>query len=221
MEVVVKTIKLVILLILTLLFIANFTSCAPGDSGTSGGNPAVVTLESGAYTNDGSMALFMHPVYRNIESLFLIPSAVAGPITDFQFCITKMKLKLTGDSVESDSVEARLGLIDISVQSAVVNWGNVEISEGAQLSELIMEVHYDPEVCSGATFSASYNSTTITQDLEFKFKFNPAVTIDSGDTLSLSMSKIAEAIENAYQAGDFNNANITTYLENVYGEGSE
>src|SRR3989344_4627933 len=123
-------------LVMTLILAGLITvSCAKksddDDSksgGTSGGNPsAKTTIRSGAYTNDGSVAFFMKPAFDQFQKLFLIPSALAAPVTDFQFCITQMKVTTTSGS---DSDEVILGLIDVSDSSVPTTWGTIELPEG-------------------------------------------------------------------------------------------
>lgn len=160
---------------------------------------------------------------KAFQRLFLIPSAHAGAVTDFKFCITKLKIVSSADGVAGTSQEAILGLVDVS-DAAVSNssWGKIEIAEGATVSEVHFEVHHDSENCSAA-YSASYNGTTITQDLEFKFKFDPAITVNHGDTLTLGLSKIAKAFEDAKNAGKLNNVDISAYMQAnpAVGEGTE
>ncbi|MBT4791662.1 MAG: hypothetical protein HON90_08840 [Halobacteriovoraceae bacterium] len=201
-------------------------SCAPTDegTGTTGGNPVTVTIQSSPYTNDGSTALFMNPAVKKIQNLFLFPSAYAATINDFKFCITQLKVVTSADGQPSSSQEARLGLVDVSTATVSQEWGQIELADGSQVSEIHFEVHTDAESCSGENYSVSYNSQTITKDLEFKFKFDPAVTVSNGDTFTLGLGVIAQAIENASAAipSQFNNEQISNYLETtVVGTGTK
>lgn len=201
----------------TLIFLL-FLGCAPGDSGTSGGNPLVeanVSVQSTPYTNDGTVVLFYNSKVKKIANLFLIPSAMAAPVSEFKFCITKLKVVSSENGTPGASVEAILGLIQLDDSSQTYNWGNITLIEGQSVSEIHFEVHHDPENCSGADYSALYNGQSIQQDLEFKFKFSPAITVSNGDTISLGISTIAKAMEDAHAAGEFNNSQITTYLESA------
>ncbi len=208
-----------VILIISCLF---FTlSCG---SGTSGGNPGVtsrVTIESGPYTNDGSLVMISNPYLKGIENFLISTAFAAVPITDFQFCVTKMKVKTEGESTVGVSLEAKLGLVNVSDANATTNWGQINLTKGASISEIHFEIHQDSETCSGENFTVSYNGQTITKDLEFKFRFNPAVSVNDGDTFKLGLSKIAKAVEDARAAGQFNNENISPYLENVFGDGEE
>jgi ribosomal protein L33 len=213
--------KLLLMLSLTLMV----TSCNL-DGGSSPiaktrrtGN---VTVQSGAYTNDGSAVVMNHPVLRGIQNLLLIPPAYAAAVTDFQFCITKLKVVSEVDGAAGASSEAILGLVDVSDPNADTIWGNIELPEGAQVSEIHFEVHQDSENCSGANYSVSYNGKELTKDLEFKFKFDPAISIQNGDTLDLGLSVIAKAMEDADAAAQFNDAQIGNYVEvNTIGTGEK
>lgn len=203
---------IVFVLSLSLVFMScnSKKDSSPVSSGTTSGT---VSIQSTPYTNDGSVALFMNPTVKKVANLFLIPSSYAATVTDFQFCITKMKIVSSVGGAPGTSQEAILGLIDVSDPTVIQTWGDIQIAEGAAISELHLEVHRDPENCSAADFSVSYNGTTLNQDLEFKFKFDPAITANHGDTLSLGLSSIAKAMEDASLAGQFNDQQITTFIE--------
>jgi hypothetical protein len=186
---------------------------ADDSGGTTGGNPNIkIPIQSDVYTNDGSLVLFKSPYIRNIQNLFLIPSSYAAPITDFRFCITQMKI-VTESGAESP--EVILGLIDVSDQNTVTSWGSVKLPEGDPISQISFEVHYDPERCEGVDFSTSYNNQQLSVDLEFKFNFSPAVSVNAGDTITLGLSKIAKVMQDASDAGHFNDTDIKDYVEQL------
>lgn len=204
--------------ILILLSIFLVIGCNNGETtGTSGGNPIIISVESKPYTNDGSAVKSARLVRGDTMPLSTKRSSV---ITSFQFCITKLKVKLSGEGALGASQEAKLGLIDLSNQNETVNWGDIELSDNSTITELYFEVHRDPELCLGEDFSVKYNSASITKDLEFKFRFSPPIVIDRGGILTLGVDQIAKSIEDAHQAGDFNNSNIGPYIENTFGDGS-
>ena len=100
--------------------------------------------------------------------------------------------------------------------------GNVELTDGETVSELQIELHRDPENCSGVNYSLLYNGSELTKDLEFKFRFDPAITAQNGDTLQLDLSVIAKAIEDASSAGQLNNEQISNFLQaNTIGTGQK
>ena len=111
------------------------------------------------------------------------------------------------------TVKAILGLIDLS-DSALATWGNVNVADGTQVEGMNFEIHHDPENCSGANYSLSYQSNEVTQDLEFEFEFSPTVTVSAGDSLLLNLAPVASVLEAASIAGELNNSDITSYIEN-------
>ena len=209
------------LMLLTLIL--GFVSCEQdkgSDLSKSSSGTSSVTIQSSAYSNDGSVVL--SPTIQKLNNLLFMPSAFAATVSDFQFCITQMKVVTVGEAAAGSSQEAILGLIDVSDPSAITNWGTIELADGAQISEIHFEVHQDSENCSGANYSVSYNGQELTKDLEFKFEFDPAISIQNGDTLTLGLSTIAKAMEDASFAGQFTNENIGSYMENAQvGTGSK
>lgn len=185
-------------------------STTTSDTTSTTVSTGTVTLQSSAFTPTALMDV----------------NAVTA-VTDFQFCITKIQLTAEGGTAVEDesgatSIEAILGLVDVSDPSVPVDWGTLaDVPVGFGLSELMVEVHKDAENCDGAGFSLSYNGTALNQDIEFKFIFDPAVALDSGDTLALSMLNIQTAIQEADDAAQLTDETINSYLENVAGEGSE
>ncbi len=206
--------------ILTMMLILIFSSCQQEETApVASGSNSSVTIQSGSYTNDGSVV--QGPLMKNLKNLLLIPSAFAAPVTDFKFCITKLKVVSSVNGSPGNSQEAILGLVDVSNPNGVTDWGTIELADGSVVSEIHFELHRDPQNCSAAEYSTSYNGKTITKDLEFKFKFEPAISIRNGDTLTLGLSKIAKAMEDADVANKFNNTDIGQYMQaNVIGTGS-
>jgi hypothetical protein len=166
------------------------------------GNPAV-SIESAPYGN-GTTARF------SPATPFAALTALLVPVTEFKFCNTQFKVI---SSSGSDLVEATLGLLNVSDASATTPWGDVPVAdESLSVQELRFELHVDPENCGGATYSVRYNGQELTKDLEFHFAFASPVPLSAGSTVSLGMTAIATALENASQAGMFDNENIASYL---------
>lgn len=202
----------------TLFLVLALASIAAGCGGTSVGNPQV-TLESTSYGNTASLL-------ERLERLLGISHAFAAPVSQFKFCVTKLKLTDSGGlPVSKDgasSIEAILGLIDVSNSATSTRWGTVSIPVDFSLKQMDVELHRDPERCSGASYSLSYNGVELTKDLEFRFEFNPVVTVNDGDVLKLGLTPIAAALEQASAAGKLNNEQIGEYLTSTtQGTGSE
>ncbi|MCM2279182.1 MAG: hypothetical protein NDJ89_13985 [Oligoflexia bacterium] len=191
-----------------LALLAIGLSACGGEGGTTIGNP-VITIESASYANSASLSL---PFDRWLG----ITPAFAAAVTEFRFCVTKLRMTNSdGNPVTqngSASIEAILGLIDVSGSGNPKRWGSFIAPVNFILKQLDVELHLDPENCSGANYSMRYNGAALTKDLEFHFSFSPAVSIAAGDTLILGLTPIATALEQAATDGKFNNEQIGEYL---------
>ncbi|MCM2323746.1 MAG: hypothetical protein NDJ90_10850 [Oligoflexia bacterium] len=187
------------------LVLALFVS---GCGGTSVGNP-LIGIESTSYGNGASL-------FQVLERWLGIRTAFAAPVSQFKFCVTKLKLTNSdGQPVTQGgaaSIEAALGLIDISNAGVTTRWGEVSIPVDFNLRQLDIELHRDPEKCAGVDYSIYYNGSPLSRDLEFHFDFNPVVTVRAGDWLKLGLSNIAIALEQAAQAGAFTDERISEFL---------
>ena len=177
-------------------------------------------------TSTGSVTIRSQAIGTTASLASLIgPNAALAPVTDFKFCITKIKMvdgsgAPVADSSGATSISAILGLVDVSAGTAV-DWGTLDIPVGFTLGELALEIHKDAENCPGSTYSLSYNGILLNQDLEFKFTFNPAITLGNNDVLGVSLDNIIGVIQTAEAAGALNDEGITAYIEQMSGSGSE
>lgn len=188
---------------------------------TPGTTGSVVTIQSSAYTNDGSAVAAFQSKIKFLKEL-IFEKAYAAPVTNFEFCITQMKVVTEGDSTAGASQEAILGLVDVSNANLSSDWGTIELNEGDTISEIHFEIHKDAENCGGADYSVSYNGQKLNKDLEFKFRFSPALIVNNGDTINLQLGVIAKAMEDATAAGQFNDEQISNYLQvNTIGTAEE
>ncbi|MBT4761323.1 MAG: hypothetical protein HOO06_06465 [Bdellovibrionaceae bacterium] len=140
-------------------------------------------------------------------------------ITNMSFCVTQLKLTAAGGGSVSDDdgddlFETSIGLVNVGDGSTVVSWGNATLPEGTEISGVQVEVHADSEAC-GVAYSMSYNGTDITQDIEMTFNFTSNIVITDGVTVAFDLANIITAIDTAYNASAFTNADITTYIENI------
>lgn len=121
------------------------------------------------------------------------------------------------------SIETALGLIDVSNAAATTVWGELPVAnEEVLVQELSFELHRDPEKCSGANYSIRFNGVELTKDLEFDFEFSPPVAVSAGNRIRLGLDAIAEALDQAQQAGQLNNEDIGNFLnETVNGTATE
>lgn len=183
--------------------------------GTTVGNP-LITLSSAPYTLNTSPILFQEmPSLRSQTQLL-------SSVQSFKFCVTKLKLESSeGTFVQkngADSIEAVLGLIDLSNGSVKKQWGQVQIPTNFYLNRLSVELHKDKDKCAGAEYSLEYynginSSKNITKDMEFKFKFNPAIYLQEGNSLTLTIDAILTKLDQAATAGKLDDTNIDSFLD--------
>ncbi len=195
------------------------SGCGKSSSGdvartTTGNPPGSVSLQSGSYSTALSASLLDRLSFQ-------------ATVSEFKFCITKLKLKsedgaAVKDSTGSESIETKLGWIDISNSAVATKWGDVTMPVGFNLKELSVEIHKDAELCPASTeYSMLFNGDGLKKDLEFKFEFSPVVSVASGDTLTLSLGTIAKALSDAATAGKLNDEEVSSYLEGKSGSGQE
>jgi hypothetical protein len=133
-------------------------------------------------------------------------------VSDFKVCVSRIRLigedgndvkpvdddtkaddsSSSSSSPSSSANEIRFspGLIDLSSGKAV-DWGKAEIPTGFKIAGLRIKVHKDKDLC-GVDYSLKFNELTTPQDVEFKWKFDPAVEF-TGTTEKLEVS-LAEVI---------------------------
>lgn len=139
-------------------------------------------------------------------------------ITDFKFCVTKLKLEQE-DGASGGEVEFKPGLIDVSSGEAKT-WGTAALPTTLKLKRIKVEVHKDQELCSGASYSVKFNSVTTSKDVEFVFKFEPAIEVKAGGTVNLALTTIATTLREAADANQLNDESLKEFIEGVEGTGS-
>ncbi|MCC7443122.1 MAG: hypothetical protein IT285_15930 [Bdellovibrionales bacterium] len=193
--------------------------------GTTVGNPARgdVTFKSSPYNNNGMARIDLFAAFREADPGGLLPSgldAALGPVTEFKFCNTQIKITASIGGV--DAVESQLGLVDASNPDVETVWGTASAPVGLIADRMDLELHVDDERCSGVTYSVRYNGTELTEDLEFRFRFDPPILLEENDVVTLGLTAIASALEAADQAGKLNNTDIHEFLdESVEGTGED
>lgn len=206
------------------LFLILAVGLALSACGTKTGTGHGLTVKSEAFSTSGIIALsavdlLPRTLQRSLSDEITPRDVFAGAISDFKFCVTKVKLE-AADGSSSGEIEFKLGLIDVS-NGASKTWGTSPISTSFSLSRLRVEVHKDPELCSGADYSVKFNSVSATQDVEFRFLFDPAVTVTDGDEVSLSLAKVANVLRAAADQGSLTNENLKDFVEQVEESGTK
>ena len=177
-----------------------------------------VTLRSAAYGTTVAQSTFLP--FEWLDRM-LFASAQAGAVTSFKLCVTKLKVEGEDGSeisnpnasgADDKAFDAPLGLVDLADGSSSVSWGNVSLPTGVALKRIKVEVHKDSSLC-GVEYSASVNGETIAKDLEFKFLFNNAKTLNAGDAVQISMTRVIDAFSAAVLANAFTDQDIGNYFD--------
>jgi len=209
------------------LLLGTLVSCKDSQNGTVADSPTATTTTPTPVTVSTS-----GPVTLKSKSISVAAANVnGGPqfavtgLSGFKFCITQIKmLDGSGASVQDASgasaLTAVLGLIDVSAGTAI-NWGTITVPTGFTLGELAVEVHKDPENCSQAAYSLSYNGQQLSKDLEFKIKFNPAIQLDSNDIVGINLDTLVTTFKSASAAGALTDEGIGAYVESMTAVGSD
>ncbi|MBI4924925.1 MAG: hypothetical protein HY843_03290 [Bdellovibrio sp.] len=191
--------------------------------GTTVGNPVTsdITISSDSFSLAGLGAIFI----TSPEVYF------ATSVNEFKFCVKRIKLEdedgnakkkdgETGDDGEKDPEDIRFapGLIDLSA-GVVKDWGTVNIPIGFKLKKIKIKVKKDKTLC-GVNYSVRFNTQEASEDIEFKWKFSPALDLTNAvSALKLSFSTIMSTLRAAADAGTL--AQIKSHIEGVEDAASE
>jgi hypothetical protein len=126
------------------------------------------------------------------------------PVTEFKFCVARVRLESQAEkeaadasgSSEDDSSYTQFapGLIDVSAGTAK-DWGAVALPEKAQVVRIKVKVKKDESVC-GTDYSVMYNGMSTPRDIEFRWKFEPAIDVSAATVaLRLSFDEIVAALQ--------------------------
>lgn len=176
----------------------TLTGCGAGATGD-------VTISSGAYSATSAAHLDAAAVGSDPGTTFL-PAFQSATVSDFKFCVKRVKLEdedgsakkkegEKGDGGEEgvDDVKFAPGLVSVG-SGAAVDWGTVNIPLGFKLRKIKIKVKKDNDLC-GVDYSVKFNSLTTDQDVEFRWKFDPALDLESGTrALELSLSTVVTAL---------------------------
>lgn len=187
-----------------------------------------VSVESGAFSTSGNALIARESLSENSELFsFLSPSdpvlalAPTTAVTDFKICVKKVKLENEDGGVEKkddqEEIEFKPGLIDLS-SGAAKSWGAMNIPVGFKLKKIKIKVQKDKDLC-GVDYSIKFNDQTTTEDVEFKWKFEPAIELEAGNALTLAISSVVSALRSAGDAGTL--ANVKSHIESIEESGSK
>ncbi len=73
-----------------------------------------------------------------------------------------------------------------------------------------MKVKKDQKLC-GVDYSVKFNEQSTPEDIEFKWRFKPAIRVSQGDTLSMSLAEVVAALRTAGDEGTL--ASLKQHIE--------
>lgn len=154
-------------------------------------------------------------------------------LTHLSFCVKRVRLEGEDDeavvkddddqeSEESGYIQFTPGLITIT-GGAAVNWGTANLPVDFKLKRIKVKVQKSSQNCSGAEYSVKVglggNDILHTEDIEFRWRFNPALELDSATgAIELSLDSIVTALRNAAVTDA---SHIKQAIENTEGSGKK
>lgn len=142
-------------------------------------------------------------------------AAALSGITSFKVCIKKVELEDESgeaqhqEGSEENEIEFKPGLVDLtSVASSDVTIGALDNAPvGFKISKIKIKVRQDTSLCGAGTHAMEIvnGGSTVTTDneIEFKWKFNPAVDLEGGDTINLAFNEFVALLPTITSSGHF------------------
>ena len=183
---------------------------------------ALALLPLTACGKSGSVTL----VAKNSDPVFSKAALVESPgissTSPFKICIKKVSLEdeagedhgngsSDGETdEEKNEIEFSVGEVDLStLGSGDVTLGTIpDAPVGFKISKVKIKI----KKFGSCTHSIEYGAKTTNADVEFRFRFSPAVELLSGDTLDLYFSQIASVISST---DDIDHGNFRSAIQQV------
>jgi hypothetical protein len=148
----------------------------------------------------------------------------ASSIEEFKFCVSRVRLETEEEKNASDAssteeddndgkaIEFNPGLIDLS-SGAAADWGQLVIPEKAKVVRIKIKVKKNEALC-GTNYSLIYNGLSTPRDIEFRWKFDPAIDVDgTTSALRLSFQEIVAALQTSAMSDELQLKDRTEAVE--------
>jgi hypothetical protein len=159
-----------------------------------------VRLHSDAFGSSGTAMSLSQAL---MDGSSILAATATSDVTDFRLCVSSVRIQNENGGNESkdgnDQIRFEPGLIDLSTGEEK-DWGSADLPTGFKASRMQVKVHHDPALC-GVDYSLQFNTATTQQDVEFRFRFDPAADLNADDTVRLSMEAVVSNLLAAVQNG--------------------
>jgi hypothetical protein len=142
---------------------------------------------------------------------------VTNSITSLKLCVSELRF-LTNNGINLGVPSTALGPIDLGDGSANVTWGKVNVPAGDSVAYVYVEAEHEG-ACGASAYTLEANGLDITVELEFHFAFTAPVTVASSDTFTFSLTNLSSEVNQALQAGQFDNTHIGAYINSGLQDG--
>lgn len=196
--------------------------------GTSTGNPADPTVQETADYTISSAAFTPSAVILPL-ALWDAQAYAAVAVTEFKFCVKRLRLKTAEDVAidkEDDDLEGEIdfapGLIDVS-DGLAKDWGTVTLPTGQSVERLEIVVQKDDECVENGEsveYSVRFNEFESEDGVEFKWRFATPLTLSSlAGVIRLSLDAVVTALKSAAESGGIDD--LKEAIEEVEGDVSD
>jgi len=151
---------------------------------------------------------------RTAKGELSAPSVSALAVTTFKVCIKKVELEDESgeaqrqEGSETDEIEFKPGLVDLStIATSEVTIGSLDNAPtGFKISKIKIKVKKDTSLCGASSHAIEINngsSYNTDDEIEFRWKFSPAVELAGGDTVQLAFSEFVTALASVSSGSAF------------------
>jgi len=185
--------------------------------GTTTGNALIA---SEAFNTSGD-AIIQSPYFAGFGFSSPLGYAVAPStnVTEFKLCIKKARLfysevATSEHDADDDSQYAsfEIGEVDLSTGEAV-EWGEIPVAGAFHLERISIRAEKDQTLCPNYNFAMKFNGHRSANSVRLQWQLEPAVLVEAGSTLSLSLSSVVGNLRQASDSNDLSDDNLKDKVE--------
>lgn len=191
--------------ILALSFLLLTASC-----GTTTGNALV---GSASFNTSGNTFVSI-PSALSLYEVF-----AATNVSSMKFCVKKIQLIDENDSVrrknDDEEIDFMPGLIDVSNGREAL-WGYAEVPVDFNLKKIWIHIRKDELLCN-VDYAFKFNDFTSDNNIVLKWKYNPAIELNSGDTITLDLSAVVGNLRTSADSGSLSSNTLKEAAQGAEG----